>query len=489
MSNKSATPDQQPVQTSHQPDLWTWFVAAFLCYPAHYAAMVAPAHWIRHSRLVMFSTFVVLPISGFSWAHITMLLIGPSEGAMSIMAVSGLFAMCVVGLMDSMLCGALGQSRFTLATFAVFCFRWVFAICAATCLAMGATLYIMQDQLNRERTDQELIMQAADRERIRSIHDLGSHEASVTDAKSNLAQAQIFLATIPPEVASLKSSYEACQIQLKDIETANTHTLPPLVGERVKLRSEIQRADAAGESSLALSDIKGKLREVESEIGQLRQRVRLKESECTSLKQSAAAALAEHKKTAKQAVDETTLHQKEVVKDATAASTAASEQLNGLNMVTKQTWSRNLSAQVKAAWSLVIKDGWATFVALMVFTICLVVELSPMLGKVALKGGNLDQLSAVDEEAAHQRLLTRMEAVRNQEEAERSVSLGNMMAIAEINATRRVADAVFDNVEQLHNSKERMQKYPDAKDWVDAVYRTARDKIRDQYMNAARSAC
>ncbi|MBS4052716.1 MAG: DUF4407 domain-containing protein [Methylomonas sp.] len=474
-------------KASPEPSWWTCIVAAFLCLPPSYAAQVPLRHWINHSRLVMFVFLVVLPLSGLSWAHVVGLLIGPREYALPITIVAGLFMMGMVGLMDSMLCGALGQRHFSAATFAVFCFRWVFALCAATSLAGGAVLFIMGDQLDRQRANEALTTQETDRQRIRQIHDLDNQEKAVSDAKSGVAQALLSRDTVPQAVVSLKSSYEVCQTQLKSLEDDNSRRLPTLEGARVKLRSEIERTNVADENaSRLLPELKGKLHEVESEIGQFRRRISLKAGECHRFNERATVALTEHKAAASRAIEKARVREQDTVKEATTANTAAATQLNELNSATKQAWSKNLSAQVKAAWSMICNEWWAKFIALITFIICLVTELSPMLGKVALHGGALDQLAAFDEECARQRLLTQMEAVLHREAAERSVLPDNLMEVAEITAIRKAAEAVYSNVEQLQGSRERMHTHPDAKDLVDTVFRTARDKMRDRYMKGTR---
>lgn len=466
------------------PSWWDRVVAWFLCLPTGFASRVPHAHWIKHSRLVMFVFCVVLPLSGLSWAHLVSLLIGPREDAILICTGFALFMMVSVCLMDSMLCGALAQRRFTAASLTVFCFRWLFALCAATSLAASAVLFMMGDQLARERAEQALTTQETDRTRVSGIHDLAGHDKALDAAKSGVAGATAFLNTTPTEVVALRNSNEACLTELKGLERQNSTRLPPLMGARERLSQQVRLIQASNDpaAAAALPGLSGRLREVDTEIGEFRRRVSLKSAECGRFLTRAEAADAEHKREASKAKAAAELVEADAGKAASEARRAATQQLDSLNATTEQAWSRNLSAQVKAAWTLVLKDWWALFMATVTFVICLVTELSPMLGKVALKGGALDQLAEVEEEIARQRYQSRLQAVMVEEEAARSVMPETQRERAEIAAYRRTAEAVYENAQLLRAQRDKVRDEPGMKEMADTVYMTACKKMSEHYI-------
>ena len=53
----------------------------------------------------------------------------------------------------------------------------------------------------------------------------------------------------------------------------------------------------------------------------------------------------------------------------TEGKAAAAAELEQLNNVTTQAWAENLSAQVKAAWALIMKEWWARFAAVGTFVV------------------------------------------------------------------------------------------------------------------------
>jgi hypothetical protein len=469
--------------------MWDAVVAWFLCVPASYATMVPDRHWQNHARLVAFVFAVVLPLSGLSWAHLVGLLIGPRDTGWAICTVAAVFMMAAVLLTDSMLCGALGQRRFTPATFAVFCFRWLLAISAATSLAIGGVLFVMGDQLARERAEQSLAMQETDRMRVGQIHDLAALAKSAAAAKNEVARTEVLLASTPVIVSSLIASHDTCQAELHRLQDENSRRLPPLEGAAARLRAELRRPNASSDEAarLALPATAGQLRETEIEIGQFTGRVTRKVRECTGYQMRARDEDRAHKEKTSQKLTATEKAKSEAEQAWRSAETAAAAQLDQLNTTTALSWSENLSAQLKAAWAMIEKEWWARIVAATIFVVCLVIEMSPMLGKVALRGGALDQLGEVEEEAARQRFLTRLAATQSLEEAERSVLNETRKEQIEIVSIRKAAEAVFDNAEELRRRRDALRDFPDLKDLADTVFTTARDKMRDCYIRLIRS--
>lgn len=476
-------------RNTSDPSIWDAVVAWFLCVPASYATMVPDRHWLNHARLVAFVFAVVLPLSGLSWAHLVGLLIGPRDTAWAICTIAALFMMVAVLLTDSMLCGALGQRRFTPATFAVFCFRWLLAISAATSLAIGGVLFVMGDQLARERAEQSLAIQESDRIRVGQIHDLDALAKSAAAAKNEVARTEVLLASTPVIVSSLIASHNTCQVELRRLEDDNSRRLPPLEGTAARLRAELRRLNASSDEAarLALPAMTGQLRETETEIGQFTGRMRRKARECAGYQVRAQEEDRAHKEKASEKLTAAENAKSEAEQAWRRAEIAATVQLDELNTTTIRSWSENLSAQLKAAWAMIEKEWWARIVAATIFVVCLVIEMSPMLGKVALRGGALDQLGEVEEEAARERFLTRMVATQSLEEAERSVLNETREEQIEIVSIRKAAEAVYENAEELRRRRDAVRDIPDLKDLADTVFTTARDKMRDRYIQLIRS--
>lgn len=457
-----------------RPSFWTRFVATFLCMPVKYAHQVPERHWLNHSRLVMFVVLVVLPLSGLSWMHLFSLLIGNHRYADTISVGAGSFMMVVVGLMDSMLCGTLSQHRFTVAASVVFCFRWVFALCAAVSLAGGAVLFIMAPQLDRERATQALSAQESDRKRVNELHDVEGRAKLAAESKDAMAKAKLQQSSVPSVVTQLTARHEECLSKLKTLQDANGARLPDLNGKLTSLRSAYDVADASDGGG----ELKGRMRAAEMEIEQMKASEHRFAAQCQRLTAQAARELLYHQTQATRQLNEATAMVKESSKALTAATQAADNKLSELQSATSQAWSRNIGAQIKAAWRLVCSEWWAAFIAGVTFIVCLVTELSPMLGKMALRGGALDQLAEFDEEATRQRLETQLRGVVLREEAERGVQPDSLREMEEIIAIRKTAEAVYRNVDQLRESRDHAKRHGDDKGLANDVFEMARDKMR-----------
>lgn len=282
-------------------------------------------------------------------------------------------------------------------------------------------------------------------------------------------------------VTSFIASHEACNSELRKLQEENSRRLPALSGQRSGLREEIRRIQALSDDTerQPLPGLTGRLREVETEIGEFTGRVSRKARECANYLVRAQEEDVAHKERAQKILSAAEGGRSEAEAVQRSAKAAADAQLTGLRATTAQAWSENISAQFKAAWSMIARDWWARLAAAIVFMFCLIVELSPIWGGIALRGGALDQLGELEEEAVHQRVLTQLAAVKTQGETERAVLLEDQVGRVEIVSIRKAAESALDNAEILRQRRDIVREFPDMKDMANTVFATARDKMRD----------
>ncbi|MCU1251300.1 MAG: hypothetical protein JWQ49_4329 [Edaphobacter sp.] len=481
----SAMPqDLEEVRLSAWERILCWF---FCCDPAH-VELVPRHHWRSHSRLGMFVAFAVLPIAGLSWAHLAKLLAGPGHGEYWA-DLFGVFMMIVTVLMDSMLCCSLAQRRLTKSTLAVGAFRWVFAICVASSNGMAIALLVMGDQLARERATQALQMRESDIARVRELHDLPRLEQMSEAANSRVVEANRLLGTVPPAVETLRARYDSCMSGLTRLREENSRRLPALVGERSKLRTEISGLQEAGTdtSRQRVAAALGRVNVIETEIREFSGRVGRKDKECGAYQRRAAEEQSAHTQHAQTLVKAAERERSRAEHQRRENQLVANVEIVGLEAVTREAFSENLSAQLKATWALITRDWWALMTLYLAFIVSIVIELSPMLGKIALRGGSLDQLGHQEEEAIRQRILTHVEGLQVQGEIERAVLAEHKASLVEIAAIRKAAESTLESLETLRNRKERAGQFPDVRGSAEAVFLAAQNQIREIFVNSVHS--
>lgn len=454
----------------------TSITAWFFCVPGVYANKVPRAHWAKHERVVLFTLLVVLPLAALSWAHTTSLLVGRHAYAWVMELSCGVFMAVGVGIMDSMLAGALAERRFSVATLAVITFRQLFALCVAASLSVGAVLFLMEERIDRQRVDLALAEQQADQQRVRQIHDLDALQSTVATADQGVKAAEKLRDTPPTEVLQLKTQDARCQSERQALEVERSRRMPELAGLQAQLQGETAQAGGSPERS-------GKLTRVQSEIDELGSRIAIKSGECGRIAKDLRRAISRHDARVAKELSAATAARQTAQQQLATANQSAQQQLNTLRTVTDAAWDKNLGAQVNAAWYLVVHELWAALLAGFIFAVSLVIDLSPLLGKVALRGGPLDQITAVDDDAVRQELITTMAGNAELAEATRSAQHEYVKEMAEVSAIRRTTEVVMEEVELLHRRREAAMDSvpPEAREVVATVFGTALDKIRQLF--------
>ncbi len=460
--------------------LWICMVAWFFRVPARHERLVPERHWRNHSIVFLFTVVVVTPLCSLSWGHMASLL---ANGSVLFSIASGVFMGMAVLLMDSMLCGALGHNRFTLATFAVFIFRGVFAVASASSLALGAVLFCMGGQIDRQRADEELKMQTGDLQKVTGTYRLSELAGKTRRDEGLASQAQAAALSIPESVVSFRNEEALCQGQLFTLRENHSTLRPALEGEQAKLKAELQQAGVTPPPSIL-----GRLKTVEAQLVENKESERHKLHECETLGRAAEQALVTYRNQAQQNLDSARATTAKSHKAEDEAESKAQSKIDSLNKATSAAWSKNFSAQVMGAWRLITSDFGAMLTAIFIFIVALITELSPVLGKAALARGPLDQMSIHEEEIFEKELAVKHKISLLRWDAQMEAKRLRVSEIAEIEAIGQVAEQAAERIQQLYQRKQKaVEGYPNARETLEDIFASAIEKIRQLFKSVKRA--
>lgn len=442
------TDEAAPARTSRRPvfrGMWDFFVAWFFCLPATYASEARGPDWIAHSRLAAFVFFGAIPLSGFSWFHMTGLLYGPStvvQGGVSA------FMMGVLCLLDSTICGAIGRGL-SVGRYASVLVRLVFATCVAAFLAVGAVLFMLGDQVyvQRQKEEQKDRQTFAEVERANSR--LLDYASATSEARRALELATAAVGREPESNRVLSSQGERCFSDFERLEkdTNASISAASLTKKRLKATGGQDADPQIQFQNSVISQGFAKLREAKAR--------------CESIQNEARAASAAYNS----AAQETFKRARQAFDDAQGKQAAVEVTTNGAiaeqSAATKKAWANNMGANIKAAVIVIKTELWARICTIMVFALVLLIELSAIIGKMGLANGHISRLVANEDKVASHRI-----ELRDQILLASSAKLAEVIAVvAAGHAKKRVDDelaqedmeAVFKSVAAAVNAEQRVQ--------------------------------
>jgi hypothetical protein len=374
---------------------WNRVVAWFFGVPLDYASNGGTSRpdWIAHSRLAALVFFVVLPLSGASWYHLAGLLFPRSR---AVQAGSALVMVGAVCLIDSILCRADGRKLGgTFAGWASLLLRLFFALCAATSLATGAVLLMLDDQLPERRHELAQQRSAAFRAQLDKEYDLVGLQRSFDEATKRYDEAVALGREPSPMLKDLRLSDRAgaCGERQKKKEA-----LESLAQQRRYLAA----SPKGNEHDVA--QLEARIAHVGAELGREEQRCRVWEAQVQKQVEGdqlggRAAVQASHDDAARA---EEAL--RKATRDIAARAEEHADRATGGGSV--------LGENLRAAWVIVGEEGWAKVAAGLVFALVALIELAPVIGKLGLLGTSLGKQAAAENAEVERALARRSEAGR-----------------------------------------------------------------------------
>jgi hypothetical protein len=380
--------------------------------------------------------------------------------------------MVVICLMDSNLCGALGHKKLSLAGWASIFFRLLFALGAATSLALGAVLFMLEDHLAVRRTEQALSAETSYADHQANLHGLAGHAQKVEGAEEALQAAREAMGTRTPDVQAALDQSDACSMAFRKLKTDHEARSALLNADYVRLK-ESGRTDTDRDVVLVSRD-----------LTRLRSALRDKGMECSRAKKEAARLYAERQTRAQGALVAAQARVERARSDQTQAEREAKMKIHEFSETASKAWSNNLSANMKAAWAVLVDEAWARSSAGVLFVLVVLIELSPFLGKLRLMNGQLSRSLALEEEEVERRSNLKRAQEHAREEALKKAfpeyerfQTDTLRAEAEIVTVRQLFDRVCAEAVHLREQREAVARHPDLRTFATASFPLALDKL------------